>query len=325
MSITPAGLLGLLNIDPLQAVKDAEAVSKHKNSIRPDALAKARWLSSTSQFRNWVSDQQFSRLLLVDGFCAPEGIGRTSPLSVFSASLAAMLSQIPSTVVLHFYCGRYAGLTNRSGGPTKLMRSLIGQLIRHPGKSYPDLDFVDQELYDAVAARDIVGLCYLFEQIVQRTDPSLTIYCIIDNISDFERSFIDWDQPRGAEEDGVQDADWGAQIMEVFNQIRSLVDDPRDGPPVKALLTSATRTAHLLDHVDRESGEYVSLVAGTTSSRPFQGRALAEDIRRMTNTPPSGNQNRSLRPGVPRQTRSGLEYDLEMRPRSSGSNMPSGW
>ncbi len=224
--VTPQQLLELLGVDPLQAVNDAEAVARYRNVIRPEALAKSRWMSSTPQFKNWVSDQQFSRLLLVDGFCAEDGVGRNSPLSVFCASLAAMISQLQSTWSSTFTAADSARSNDPAAGPAGLARSLISQLDPPSWKAYPDLGFRGRG-----AVRSCLEPGYRRPLIPVRADR-------LQDGSHAGRYIASWTTSATSErstfdleledtEQEVRDLGWAAQLQEVFSSFAasSTIDD----------------------------------------------------------------------------------------------------
>ncbi|KFZ00081.1 hypothetical protein V498_00311 [Pseudogymnoascus sp. VKM F-4517 (FW-2822)] len=256
-------LLAVLEADPSLARREAELILRKSSSMQSVALSKARWLLETANFKEWFS-RTHSGLLLVDGHDREHSIGRTSPLSVVCASLTATVAQSPDFIVLHFYCGQHSRPQDQVLGPKGLMASLIGQLILY---TEIELDFVEHSLYTAVSHKDLSALCELFELLVVRVEPSKTIFCIIDSISDFE-------------------ANWGAEILVFVKNLRRLIDLQREGPTFKLLMTSANKTQNILSMVNQAAGEQVSLRAGNSPGRPTRGR-LGDNIQRpsLTSSP----------------------------------------
>ena len=309
MSITTEELLGTLGVDLTSFIRETEHILRQSNSLRPQALGKARWLLSTVQFRNWL-EKPFSCILLVDGYCRDDGIGKISPLSVFCASLATTLSQTGSSIVLHFFCDSHSRIEQDPvSGPAGLVRSLITQLLLYPDSPDIYLDPMDQSLYEAVSHWNVQALVFLFGLLVRNMDDSKTIICLIDSISDFETPLQGWDK----------------QILDVIQQLRSIVDRQRSGPALKLLMTSANRALDIGSLVHQHQGEFVSLRAGNVNDRPIRGVGFDQDVQRMLM--PSSQQNNFLEPGGWGTQKNGLqkEYAHVGRPRSSGSNLPGGW
>ncbi|KAF3001035.1 hypothetical protein E8E14_006231 [Neopestalotiopsis sp. 37M] len=205
-------------------------------------------------FKNFVSPSS-SGLLLVDGCCGDLCDGKVSPLSVICATLAATLDQTQSHVVLHFFCGRHCRPNDALSGPGGLMESLIYQIIIYPGLFDPEFNWESNVTREQLANGDLAGLCSIFKRLIEFVNPQLTVYCILDGISEFETSLNGWLD----------------QLKEVFEVLRGLTantNDPQAGPYFKLLMTSAeksTRISRLADASDR-----IALRAGNISS---SGRA----------------------------------------------------
>ncbi|KFY13644.1 hypothetical protein V492_03128 [Pseudogymnoascus sp. VKM F-4246] len=261
-------LLAILEADPSLARHEAEHILRKSSSMQSDALSKARWLLETANFKQWYS-QTRSGLLLVDGHGREHSMGRTSPLSVVCASLTATVAQLPEFIVLHFFCGQHTRPQDQVLGPKGLMASLIGQLILYTDI---ELDFVEHNLYEAVSRKYLSALCEIFELLIVRVEPSKTICCVIDSISDFE-------------------ANWGAEILDVVRNLRRLIDLQREGPTFKLLMTSANRTQNLLSVVNQAAGEHVSLRAGNSPGRATRGRLGGNILRPNLTSSPSRASN----------------------------------
>lgn len=259
-------------MDPSLARLEAEHILRKSNSMQSEALNKARWLLETANFKQWFS-QTYSTLLLVDGYDREHSMGRTSPLSVVCASLTATMAQSPAFIVLHFFCGQHSRPQDQVLGPKGLMASLITQLILYTDI---ELDFVEHNLYAAVSRKDLTALCELFELLIVRVEPSKTICCVIDSISDFE-------------------ANWGTELLGVVNNLRRLIDLQREGPIFKLLMTNANRTQNLLSMVNQTVGEHVSLRAGTSPGRPTRSR-LGSNIQRPSLTSSHSRSSNFLPP-----------------------------
>jgi hypothetical protein len=147
------------------------------HAMQPEGLEKVRGLISMEQFRNWMG-LPFPNVLLVDGHCRDQGQGRTSPLSIFCASMAAMLSQNDSNVVLHFFCGHHSNPQHDAvSGPAGLLRSLIAQLILYPNLCTTKSLAIEQGMWEGVARHEVPALLALFEQILVSTSTFASTTC----------------------------------------------------------------------------------------------------------------------------------------------------
>jgi hypothetical protein len=308
ISMTTEELLWTLGVDLAYLIRETEHILRQSNSLRPKGLGKARWLLTTAQFKNWLS-QPFSGILLVDGYCKDDGIGKISPLSVLCASLATTLVQTDSNIILRFFCSSHTRAEqDMIGGPSGLIRCLITQLLLYPDLPDIYLDPLEQDLYDAVSQCNVPALVFLFGSIVGKMDESKTIICIIDGISDFETPLQGWDK----------------QILGVVDQLQNLVHCQRSGPALKLLMTSANKTLNIGSLLRRDLGEYVSLRSGNVSDRPMRGFGFDQDVQRMLMSP--SQQSSFLEPGgwSAQQNAPQRAYAHVGRPRSSGSNVPGG-
>ncbi|KAI4950374.1 hypothetical protein J4E91_004256 [Alternaria rosae] len=306
ISMTTKELLWTLDVDLVYLNNEMEHILRQSNSLRPEGLGKARWLLTTAQFKNWLS-QPSSGILLVDGHCKDDGIGKVSPLSVLCASLATALVQESSNMVLRFFCSSHTRVEqDMISGPSGLIRSLITQLLLYPNTPDVGLDPLEQSLYDAVSRYDVPALVALFGSVVYKMDKSKTIICIIDGISDFETPLRGWDR----------------EILAVVDQLQNLVYRQQSGPALKLLMTSANKALNIGSLLRRDRGEYVSLRSGNVSDRPVRGFGFDQDVGRMLM--PASQQSSFLEPGGWSAQENTLQREFAYvgRPRSSGSNVP---
>lgn len=195
-----------------------------------------------------------SSVLVVDGNLGSAGMGRTSPLSILSASLVTELSTKDDYAILQFFCGMHAGLQDPFSGPRGILRLLITQLILYPGKTVTSLDFMEPALYEALRAQEIGGLCCLFEQLILRSNAHDTIFCIIDGMAELELS-----------------PHWRNETLQVFAFLRELINQHKASPILKVLLTNSNRSGSgLLSMIDNTKEEHVSLISGNMNIRPMR-------------------------------------------------------
>lgn len=241
------------------------------------AIAQAAYLSETRQFREWL--QGFgSPHLLVDGHCDNHTTRRTSPLSVFLASLIQSLLdrlsqpasfQSSPEIVLYFFCGQHIEDGGPLAGPQGLIRSLTTQLILSwPQQSPPpDVGFLSTLLPGTVSSAEedleVGTVCHIFRAMLRQLPPSSTVYCIIDGISYFETSI------GGRSED----------VCEVVDCLQSSSLNTANGarPIVKILLASANRSIEVRELFSADS--IVELRGGNFYNSVVSTRALISDLQ----------------------------------------------
>lgn len=182
--------LGLTNTGSVE--QDVEIIRRQGTNVAAEGLEHARKLMTMTHFNEWLGTDD-SRLLLVDGHCQNFGNGKTSPLSVFCASLASTLAQSESLVILQFYCGHHAlGADSLPGGPLGLIKSLLGQLLHHPDDVLPQNVHLDQRLYNREDHDDVDHLCEIFAVLFAQISPAKITICILDEIAEFEGARCGW-------------------------------------------------------------------------------------------------------------------------------------
>ena len=249
-------LSDILSTDPQISMVDKEQILRDSHSMLPKALAHVSGLMAAPAFKNWLNSPNLG-LIMVDGRCGDLAVGRTSPLSVVCASLSALLAQDRSFVVLDHYCGRHTRLesNNYSIGPRGLMNSLITQLLRYPGISPASLNFISQDLRDSLKANNPLALCQIFEGLLCQLGSGMTVFCIIDGVSDLE-----------TERQG-----WNNELHDIFRHLRDLIYNNRV-PSLKLLVTSANQSrlfrqvkeSDLISLTVRSPSNFSSTVQGIT-------------------------------------------------------------
>lgn len=247
------GLIHLLQVPELSPQKDREAVIQQGFQLNADELGRGRWLFNMKPFDNWLRGPE-PGLLVVDGHCQDICTGsRLSPLSVFCASLAAVLTQNASTIVLHFFCGQHNRATNKFSGPSSLVRSLIFQLLLCVPEDTPlDLAWLTADTLEKIERHELASLCELFVKLLEQiqVESASTIFCIIDNICDFETLSV---------------GDWKVHLQEIFPTLQALVTSPKVKPSFKLLLTSVS-TSRVIYHMVKPA-ERLSLVGRHSLTR----------------------------------------------------------
>lgn len=231
--------------------------------MSPRLLGQGRYLLAAPGFQRLLSSPA-PGLLLVDGHCKEDCEGKVSPISVFCASLAAVMAQHPACMALHFFAGQHCfdDPGDQARGPRGLVRSLICQVLLYPNQPQPYLDWLTDTLINDVAEGDIGALCYLFTQLLQRVVGVSVVFCIVDSISEFERA-----------QEG-----WCDDLSIVFDHLSSLCQSLRPGVSFKLLFTSAEKSTQLVWQTDRS--EQVSLRAKNLLSPEKSAGAMGAELRR---------------------------------------------
>lgn len=235
--VTKEDILEVLKIEDhdvprSSAIADMQYVLRRSHSMEPRGLNQARSLMSKDVFKDFVA-RDGSGLLLVDGHCKSDGAGKTSPLSVWSASFIASLVQSDSILVMHFFCGLHAQIDpdDSSAGPLGLVKSLAAQLILHPSDPISRSNSLDRALLDGMNVDSFETLCEVFKSMIISIDSDKVLFIIVDNVSEFE---------------GVTWNEWHDQTCHIFNLLYGLVQDRSQNPErrlrMKVLMTSANRS-----------------------------------------------------------------------------------
>ncbi|KAJ4301333.1 hypothetical protein N0V90_003425 [Kalmusia sp. IMI 367209] len=256
---------------PTPLLQETQNILRQSTTMQPDGLAKVRTLVSMDQFLNFVTTP-YPNVLLVDGYCRESGIGRTSPLSIFCASLAATLAYAESNIVLHFFCEHHGRPNDPICGPGGLLRSLITQMILYPNAMDSRSVSMEPSMWDATNNFDVSALLGLFEQILFTLSPSKTLHIILDNISAYQSALHTFHAP----------------TLQIIRNLHHLATTRRSGPQIKLFMTSAGRTMNVPNLVNEQGGEYLALRTSARDERPTRGRAFEQDIRSIMQRPDSG-------------------------------------
>lgn len=240
------------------------------------ALAQAAYLVKMDRFRQWQRGSE-PDILLVDGHAGSEGNGRTTPMSVFCATLIQSLEDLNadssvsngSMVVLYFFCGQHKSPNGGLPGPSGLMRSLIVQLIlAWPEERRRDLQSVKQlaKIGQSSGSSNyqVTFLCQVFEELLWHLPPGLVVHGIVDGISHFETSIRDWSTDMRTIASSLETC---AARLRGASEISSVF---------KMLLASAGKSTVVRDLIPQES--QVSLRAGNFLAQPVSHKALVRNL-----------------------------------------------
>lgn len=261
-------------------VDDLYASLRQYGAFSNKALAQAAYLAETTQFRQWLQSMN-SDLILVDAHCENTTSGRTSPMSVFCASLVQSLLNGPeqgpspgsTNIVLYFFCGQHLYEDGPLAGPQGLIRSLTIQLILAWPQdiSPPDLGFLSSLLPGRVssAKEDLpVGIvCRIFYALTRQLPTDSTVHCIVDGLSYLETSLGGW-------------SDETCEVVDCLQ--RCSPSSLNRGPQavVKVLLTSPDRSTQVCEMIP--PGRVVGLRAGNLNSSFVSPRFLTSSLQNQT-------------------------------------------
>ncbi|KAH8125958.1 hypothetical protein ACSS6W_007906 [Trichoderma asperelloides] len=269
-ALTEGDIINLLQTpDP---IGDADRILRKESLMSDEALGYATLLRQKRQFKEWLS-ADWPSLVLVDGCSRGESVGRTSPMSYFTASFASTLIQAQTGIVLQFFCGHHIDPQKENSGPKGLLRSIISQLLLYPKSYNLSLNFVDQSLYDAVAASNTEALCFFFERLFWQIQPDTIIYVLVDSVSDFESDLHDYGERMD-------------RVLILFQTlIRQVLQGFAAGPKLKLFMTSPNRSHRLIYRVD-QAKESIRLNAAGLGDIPRGGDRLLREIRRARSPQP---------------------------------------
>ncbi|KAH7375239.1 hypothetical protein B0T11DRAFT_323291 [Plectosphaerella cucumerina] len=208
--VTLDELYMLLGIErPYFLAEDLGLVARAGRSMSQASLGRAAWLLNVDRFRRWVDAVEYpSDLILVNGHMGSLCKGKLSPLSVLAGTLATMRHAVPDLVVLSYFCGLHAAPGDDLAGPRGMLRGLVAQavlILRDRQGTGPAVAIAaDESLLDGLACRDIGSLCEVLEALLEQLGPGAVVYCVIDNVCEYETSLRGW----GDEVNEVVEASW---------------------------------------------------------------------------------------------------------------------
>jgi hypothetical protein len=177
---TPRDLWLRLQIPNIDESDLQKALNSASDIIFSDR-GRAQQVIQTRHFRDWMLSLTSAKLLIHGDF---DDMGKTSPLSIFIATVSQGFRTAPGVLSLVFFCSYHLWRDEHHGG-SAMIRSLLAQLLRQfPFSNInPPADVLP---YDGETA-SIDQLCKLFTYLVRQLPPRTTIFCLIDGINEYER------------------------------------------------------------------------------------------------------------------------------------------
>jgi hypothetical protein len=239
-------LLGIVQVtDASFIADDVEYSIRVSNQLA--GLGRGGWLLVTDRFKSWAQ-QPGSDMILVNGHMGDILTGKISPLSGICALFAGM-RVVPQTIVLHHFCGLHSNIGEKLSGPKGLIHSIITQLVLYfDQQSYgkPVSWGLGHDLLQSARTNDIFGLCLLFQQLISQLPINLTVYYLMDSISEFETSLEGWED----------------EMSQIVSFLRGVLLEQRSGPYLKVLMTAPHKSISLYRQISLK--DQISLSAHNT-------------------------------------------------------------
>lgn len=239
--VTPRRLLESMDINHLGAVDDEQHVLRRSQTLNGDTTSYAASMFQSSQVQQLLRAPE-SGIVLVNGHTDRSQNTKITPISHVCATLIqALRRSANNNLVLSFFCGQHTATTDSLTGPQGLMRSLVAYLVLSlvQNECIPDSAPILLEDFEGdfkhLSFQDI---CQLFHSLMAHVRREMTVYCIIDGISYYERQ--DWKDDYNL-------------MMECFG---SIISHQATIAPFKLFVTSPT-TSRWLNYL--EPHQHVSL------------------------------------------------------------------
>ncbi|KAI0162323.1 hypothetical protein GGR57DRAFT_318863 [Xylariaceae sp. FL1272] len=255
LSLSAFDLMRILDVDARHSIEDLGFVLKQSFRMGPEEVGRARWLMKATQFQNWMNGL-CHQLLMADGAMRLE---KVSPMSIFTATMATSLLQVPSFIVLHFFGGKNLDpdAEDELPGPQGMVRSLISQLILNFTPSPPNLSEINTpEFIRELQHWGFRALSEVLRILITQLPPSTTLYILLDGISYYEQG------------------QWLSELQYFIGLLRHIMSRP-SGPYLKVLMTNAGRSTEIKDMLNME-WEYISLAAGNIDYMPLVSPSILE-------------------------------------------------
>jgi hypothetical protein len=231
-TLSPEQLITLLNVPLEKEVRDLNFVLRQNKEFDSTSKSYGAMVISSPRFQRWVAASE-KDLIYVEGHLDPSRFGRTSPISYFCANLAQLFGDSATSITLHFFCGQHVAFNDDLQGPRGLIRSLLTQLLKiWPSDLLYGLDFAGFiGNHESIPMGD---LCQIFELLLRQVPIHSTVFCIIDDLAQFEKDR------------------WDEDYWHFLRMLGTLILGQESGMKFKVLITSSTKSKRLQEHVPEE-------------------------------------------------------------------------
>ncbi|KAH0174529.1 hypothetical protein KCU67_g712, partial [Aureobasidium melanogenum] len=228
--ISQAGLRSFMAVDN-NHFSDLSRILQSSARFDTQELQLAYAIAKSTDVKTWLNAGRGTLFLNGSGDIT---VARESPISASLASLTFGISEDPTSIVLHYFCGLHSESSKAIPGPNGLMRSLIAQLsLKHDF----NIAFVDNEVQrERIRDHDIGTLCETFLAMAYQLPADYELYCIIDGISWIET-------PR-----------WREDLAGTFGYLCRLTADSHCQASFKLMVSSPVRSMMLTNELRQYSG-----------------------------------------------------------------------
>jgi hypothetical protein len=216
-----------MDVHHLEVLRMEQHIIRRGQSMDSDTISHASSMFQTVEIKDLLNSAG-SGAVLVNGCIDRTQNTKITPLTYVCATLTYALRRSPGqNVVLSFFCGQHSISADNLVGPQGLMRSLVTFLVLdlvqkgHISDSVPIPFQTLERDFEAISFKDI---CHLFYHLIERIPHGITIYCVVDGISQYER--LDWKEDYH-------------MMMDCFG---SIISNETIGATFKLLLTSPTNS-----------------------------------------------------------------------------------
>ncbi|GKZ74048.1 hypothetical protein AnigIFM50267_011287 [Aspergillus niger] len=266
----------------------------HKSRFTAAAQGQVQSLLRHERLRRWMTHHH-PDLMLVDANISSSGREKVSAISVFCATLVSSMIEVhPNEVVVQFFCGLHTARLDPWHGLNGLVRSIAMQLLMKLVKmNILDLNFINNRDYlRDLEVHDLNALCETLYSLVSQFPADITVYCIIDSISwfDKDKTFMD--------------------LAAVMEWLQYIVEDRSLIPMFKILLTNpmkSTRRMKELPVFKENPARLVTLSSRNLVPMGISNRAIERQLSRSPSPSPL-TPKRGL-PRTPRQESYDDDYD----------------
>jgi hypothetical protein len=225
-------ILDILDINCGQEAHDLSMILRQSADFDTASKSLLATLLANQRFHRWITAGG-PDLIYVEGRLDSANFGRTSPVSYICANLVLLFKDQLDSMTLQFFCGQHVASNDGLRGPKGLMRSILAQFL----ETWPDvpLDNIDLTAFqDNHELTPIDVFCRTFDQVVRQVPAQATVCCIIDDLTQFEKSC------------------WAEDYSSLLHMLDHLVRDEGSGPKVKVLVTSPTKSGWLRELVQEK-------------------------------------------------------------------------
>jgi hypothetical protein len=180
-----------MNVHHLSALDDEQHIIRRGHSLNSDAVSHATTMLQTTQVQSLLQSPE-SGVVLVNGCTDRSQNTKITPITLVCATLTCALRRsATANVVLAFFCGLHLSSQDNLIGPQGLIRSLVADMVLSLAQNEcisataPIWFPASQEHFEELSFKDI---CQLFCRLVELVPKEITVYCIVDGISYYERA-----------------------------------------------------------------------------------------------------------------------------------------